>query len=293
MIILLLLFTIIVIYLHFKNKTVENFENTNKISNIISFTKENPFENGGVLLNNNEGFLHNATSLISKIGTVSIAYSLYDKIEKGILLYIPDNYCEISLESKDEKIHIFLSYLNTTYHYQINRYVYRNKQHNLIISLLLNNKEHELYINNEKLYYYDYNLRNAQSTQYSMIPSPIIINKNKKLKGVLYGLITHNKVLNTEEIKDTHNQLVTNFINKPIQKKPIKKIIPEPVNIPLHCNFDNKDICDNCSLAKIDLENYKIIYENDECEKKIKGYCYANKDYICDIIDVTNKLGNN
>ena len=26
---------------------------------------------------------------------------------------------------------------------------------------------------------------------------------------------------------------------------------------------------------------------------KKEGYCYANKDYICDIIDVTNKLGNN
>jgi hypothetical protein len=292
--IVLLIFILVLVYLCFKNNTVENFENSNIATNIISFSNKTPFKNGGVLLNNNEGSIRTATKLLSKKSTISIAYSLYDKIDKGSLIYVPNNYCEIYVESKDEKINILLSYLNTIYHYQIDRYVVRDQQHDLIISLLMDDNEHELYINNQKLYYYNYNLKNTKSTEYNMAPRPIIINKNKNLKGVLYGLITHNRILNIEEVKNIYEHIKTKFIIAKKTKNSIDiKNISKSIKIPKRCNFDNKDICDNCSLTKIDLQNSKIIYQNKYCEDKITGYCAANKDYICDVIDITNKLGNN
>jgi hypothetical protein len=294
MIVLLLIFIFVIVYLGFKNNTVENFENSNIATNIISFSNKFPFKNGGVLLNHNEGSIPGASKLLSKKSTISIAYSLYDKTDKGSLIYVPNNYCEIYVESKDEKINILLSYLNTIYHYQIDRYVVRDQQHDLIISLLLNDSEHELYVNNHKLYYYNYNLKNVKTTKYTMTSHPIIINKNKKLKGVLYGLITHNRILNIEEIKNVYEEIKSKFISGKKQKKIVNnKDISKSIKIPTRCNFDNKDICDNCSLTKIDLQNSKIIYQDKHCEDKITGYCAANKDYICDVIDITNKLGNN
>lgn len=293
MFILLVILTIIIAYLHFNKNKVENFENSNALSNTIIFSKKNPFKGGGVLLNNNEGTIRNSVKLLSETSSISAAYSLYERNDKGVLLYVPDNYCQIAIESKDEKIHIFVSHLNTRYHYHIDRYVERSQQHNLIISLLLNNDDHKLYINNEKLYYYDYNLINTKSTKYSLTSEPIIINKDKKLKGILYGIITHNRIINIEEIKNVYNYIKHKFRIKETKQHPILKETAKPIKNNIRCNFDNKDICDNCPQTQIDLTNYKIIYENKECEDKITGYCGANKDYICDIINITNKLGNN
>ena len=154
---------------------------------IINFSKKQSNKESGIFLSNNEGQMSNSENLLSNKSTVTIAYSLYEKDESGTLLYVPNNYCQISIESKDEKIQIFISYLNKIYHYNIDRYIYRNNQHKLILSLLLNESKQELYVNNKKLYFYDSILKNNSSTKYAITSEPIIINKNSAHLGPPQG----------------------------------------------------------------------------------------------------------
>ena len=289
--ILLVIFIIIISYLYFKRTRIEEFENPHKQMDIINFSKKQSNKESGIFLSNNEGQMSNSENLLSNKSTVTIAYSLYEKDESGTLLYVPNNYCQISIESKDEKIQIFISYLNKIYHYNIDRYIYRNNQHKLILSLLLNESKQELYVNNKKLYFYDSILKNNSSTKYAITSEPIIINKNKRLKGVLHGIITHNRVIKAKEVQELYNHIKNNFITRNVNKVEIHKDISPPVKNNTRCNFKNKDICDTCPNTQIDLKNSKIIYETKQCEDRIIGYCEANKDYMCDVINITNKLG--
>ena len=288
--ILLIIFAVVLIYIYFKKKTIEEFESPDNHLSAIKFSEKSRSGKNGIFLNNNEGVMNNSPNLLSEESTVTMAYSLNEKDEAGILLHVPDNYCQISIESKDEQIHFFVSHLNKTYHYYIDRYVYRNQQEKLIISLVLSNTDQELYVNNKKLYLLDSVYRNDKSTTYNLTASPIIINKNKKLKGVLHGIITHNRVLSVEEIEEIYTYIKNNFITG-VDVVDTPKPISSPTKTNTPCNFQNKDICDNCSQTQIDLVHSKVVYENKACEDKITGYCAANKDYICDIIDITNKLG--
>uniref|UniRef100_A0A6C0B3A6 Uncharacterized protein n=1 Tax=viral metagenome TaxID=1070528 RepID=A0A6C0B3A6_9ZZZZ len=293
MLILSILFIILLIYLYVKKNHTENFENPKSEINKPTFSKKDSHKNNGVSLNNNEGSINNSPNLLSKTSTLALSYTLYEKDEHGILLNIPNNYCEISIASKDEKIHIFLAFLNSVYHYKIDRYIYRNHQYNLILTLVINNDKHELYVNNKKLYYYGDTLRNDKSTVYNMTSDPIIINKGKNLKGILNGIITYNRILKESEIKEMYEYINNKFIIKIPKEVEILKPLEQPIKKNKRCNFNNEEICKDCSQTRIDLVNSKIIYESPECSRKIKGYCAANKDYVCDIIDIINKLGNN
>jgi len=293
MIILFIIISIIlfVVLMFFRNKhNIEYFDSPNKTN--IKFSKITRTNNNGISLKDNYGKLPNANKLMSKKSSIALAYSLDSSDEDGLLLYIPDNYVKISIKSKNTNINIFLTHLSKEYHYIIDRYSFRSYQNNLIICLILNNYKHELYINNKKLNYYDSMLINKSNKKYSISSQPIIINKNKKLKGILYSLVTYNKIINSNKIKniflDMKKYFKKNILKKNVKKKKIrpKKLI----NHAEYCNFNNRELCKICGKTEINLKNPKIKYQSPKCEKKIKSYCSANNDYVCDILDTINNF---
>lgn len=286
MIIILITFMVIIYFFYFKKKNLETFKISTNLNN-FEFSKKDSNKKQGVFLYTNEGKMGSSNKLLQKKSSITIAYSLYKKDEKGVLLYIPNNYCQISLETKNEKIHIFISYLNKTYHYSLKRYIYRNNQYNLIISLIFNESKHELYVNNKKMHFYDSLFRNNKLIKYMITDKPIIINKGKQLKGILHGLVTHNRIITQKEIKALYTEFKSTF---PIENKKNIPVANDKKKLNAPCNFKNEDLCNVCNKTEIDLENSKITYENKKCEKMIKNYCKSNKDNTCDVISVINKL---
>jgi len=295
---LLLTITILIILLILllRSENMEGFEINKKAS--IKFTKKNKTKDG-VNLKNNIGKITDTAKIISNKSTIFITYSVSDDNEQGTLLEIPDNFCKISLETTRFNIYLFLTYMHTVYQYTIPKKTNLKNRTSLIITLVLNENAHELYVNKNNLIHGQSIIRD-NNTKYSLSTNkPIIINKDKNLSGLLHSIFTYNKILTEEEIISISNYIIKNNIHMrdidtydKFYKLPEEKIKPKKIKREREtCMFIDNNLCNKCGNPEIDIKKPSIKYKKG-CKKKIEDYCKSNydDDDTCKVIDFIKKF---
>tara|TARA_B110000971_G_scaffold133699_1_gene136805 strand:- start:8157 stop:9050 length:894 start_codon:yes stop_codon:yes gene_type:complete len=287
---------IILLILLLRSENMEGFEVNKKAE--IKFTKNNKSKNG-ITLKNNTGAIENTTKIISNKSTIFITYSVSDDNEQGTLLEIPDNFCKISLETTRFNIYLFLTYMHTVYQYTIPKKTNLKNRTSLIIALVLNETGHELYVNKNNLVHGQSIIRD-NNTKYKLSTNkPILINKDKKLSGLLHSIFTYNKILSEEEIISISNYIIKNNIKirdidtyDKFYKFPAEKVKPKKQKKTQNpCVFMDNNLCKKCGNPEINIKRPSIKYQKG-CQQKIAEYCESNydDDDTCKVIDFINNF---
>ena len=308
MIIQTILLIVIILAILYGSRTVpENFEiNENniayKIDKELTFSNKLRVNENGGSLKNNIGEFGTAKKLLNKKSTVVLTYTSRSS-EEGILLYIPiysedniGNNINLLFSSERGNCRLKLNILNTSFTYNLGL-----SNSTYIIAIRLNNLNHTLFVNGIERTPINNKTTKIEKQKYYFVDMPIIINKNKSLKGELHSIIIYKMLLDGDEIEDLYKYTMRDFLYDDSLKYSKQKILDPPTLFkkPIvkadknsTCNFKRpkgKELCKVCPDIYIDYAHMNVEMSA-RCEPKVNKYCEANYDEpACNVINTINQ----
>ena len=274
----------------------------NSLNSDLNFDDKLPQHVKGALLNKTQGNINNFDIMNSEKLTIFIAYT--PKVyEEGSLFYVSkshDTKSNINIEIyTKENID---NYIRVAIRNQIFVYYIGLIANPIIFTIVINDSIPVVYINGKEQKVKE----KIENYSDDFISKEILVNKNRKLSGILHGIIIYNIAKNDDEILSVYQYLITkilvessytdgiinsdvktnlNYLNSNEENIQLKITEKKEDNFK-NCPFSDKSVCRNPECQCVDWSNsHSVLNINEKCKKTVNDYCNNNyNDEQCNIL---------